>query len=169
MESRPLKGDTTTSSSTWWYLVQFPVQLNLLIRASYCKRRAGRSVALPDRRPPRVIPRWSSPKKFKARGCPEFVLYEQWELEERKLKEKAKLLRDRKAKVSAENKGEKGRRGQSREKRKEKQKTTVAKTTEWLCIPGWLRGAVVWLAGRRWWAATCRMRANAHCHCHHSP
>ena len=49
-----------------------------------------------------------SPKKFKARGCPEFVLYEQWELEERKLKEKAKLLRDRKAKVSAENKGEKG-------------------------------------------------------------
>ena len=33
--------------------------------------------------------------KFKAKGVPEFVLFEQWELEERKIKEKAMVLREK--------------------------------------------------------------------------
>ena len=33
--------------------------------------------------------------KFKAKGVPEFVLFEKWELEERKIKEKAMVLREK--------------------------------------------------------------------------
>ena len=44
--------------------------------------------------------------KFKAKSVPEFVLFEQWELEERKIKEKAMILREKQKEREAHKKQE---------------------------------------------------------------